>query len=623
MRPRAKVVNLGVGLAAALACAAPAAASAELDPPAHGRADFYVAPNGSDTSKGTPNHPFRTLERAQQAVRERTARMQRNLVVHLADGTYRLTSPLTLDARDSGRNGHNVIYEAQPGAHPVLSGGRTITGWTLADRAHNIWKAPAAGLATRQLYVDGRRATRARGLENASFTQTATGFTTDDTSIANWKHPEDAEIVSRVRWRDYRCGIASVQATDTGADIRMQEPCWTNSHLEGSWIGFGQPAWVENAYELLDQPGEWYLDRHAGTLYYIPRPGEDMAHADVVAPALQQVLDVKGTVDEPVEHVRFEGLTFADTTWLAPDEDTGFVETQAGTRLLDPSWAGWFGLKPDGGVELAGARHITFAGDTFTRLGGAGVDFNAGSQHNAIVRSRFDDVGSNGIEVGSVFAEDSHPSDPRAALDDHLIQDNVITRIGVDDTGAVAIFLGYTAHTVVDHNTIHDLPYTGISSGWGWGSADPGGNPWYANNGGQPVYATPTNAHDNRITNNDIYDYMKLMADGAGIYTLGAQPRTVISGNYVHDMKGTDFAALYPDEGTQDILWQDDVVKNVPRWAHVWTPSIRNNIMRRIYSDTNNATLNAPDNDIAPPILVTDGNWPAPARAIMAEAGAR
>jgi hypothetical protein len=611
-------MNCGLGAIAALACAVPGTAVA-ADPPAHGRATFYVAPRGDDASNGTRNRPFRTLARAQQAVREKTSRMHRDLVVNLGDGTYALPAPLEMDARDSGRNGHAVVYRAEPGAHPILSGGRTITGWTLADPARNIWKAAAPGLTTRQLFVNGRRATRARGLEQASFTQTATGYTIDDPSIATWAHPEDAEIVSRVRWRDYRCGIAAVQ----GNEIRMQEPCWTNSQLEGSWIGFGAPSWVENAYELLDQPGEWYLDRHAGELYYIPRAGEDLSAAAVVAPVLEQLVDVKGTVDAPLSNVRFEGLTFADTTWLAPDEDTGFAEVQAGTRLVDPSWAGWLGLKPDAALELTGARHVTFAGDRFTRLGAAGVDFGRGSAHNAIVHSRFDDIGSNGIEVGSVFAEDHHPSDPRTALDDHLIQDNVITRIGVEDTGAVAIFLGYTAHTVIDHNTIHDLPYTGISSGWGWGSTDPGGNPLYPDNGGQPVYDTPTTAHDNRITNNDIYDYMKLMADGAGIYTLGAQPRTVVSGNYVHDMRGTDYAALYPDEGTRYITWEDDVVANVPRWAHVWTPSIRSNVMRRIYSDTARATLNAPDNEIDPPILVTDGNWPAPARAIMANAGER
>lgn len=314
---------------------------------------------------------------------------------------------------------------------------------------------------------------------------------------------------------------------------------------------------------------------------------------------------------------------FSHTTWLAPDEDAGVAAVQAGTRLLDPAWAGWFGVKPDGAVELANAHRITFAANRFAGLAAAGLDFGRGSRHNRIVRNRFDDVGSNAVQIGSVFAEDHHPSDPRLTVTDHRVQDNTITDIGVEDAGAVGIFLGYTAESVVDHNTLFDLPYTGISSGWGWGSTDPGGNPTYPANGGQPVYDTPTTTRDNRITGNEVYDYMKLMADGAGIYTLGAHRGTVVSGNYVHDMIGTDYAALYPDEGTQGITWHDNVVARVPRWAHVWTPSIRGNVFRRTYSDTLAATLDARDNGIEPPILVTGEAWPPEARAIMDAAGAR
>jgi len=82
-------------------------------------------------------------------------------------------------------------------------------------------------------------------------------------------------------------------------------------------------------YELLDQPGEWYLNRTTGWLHYQPRPGEDMATASVVLPTLETLVQVQGTTDTPVNNIRFQNIIFAYATWLAPNQDSGFAHVQA------------------------------------------------------------------------------------------------------------------------------------------------------------------------------------------------------------------------------------------------------------------------------------------------------
>ena len=93
-------------------------------------------------------------------------------------------------------------------------------------------------------------------------------------------------------------------------------------------VNHSLPAYAENALELLDQPGEWYLDRPAREVYYKPLPGEDLAKVAVTAPAVQKLVELSGSVDQPVHNLRFEGITFADSSWLEPSR-VGHIDVQA------------------------------------------------------------------------------------------------------------------------------------------------------------------------------------------------------------------------------------------------------------------------------------------------------
>ncbi|MDQ1597822.1 MAG: hypothetical protein QOI70_1246, partial [Microbacteriaceae bacterium] len=251
-------------LVPAAANAAPAVSAAKPQATA-----VYVAPSGSGPQNGTEKHPYRSLEAARNAVRKISKNAKSDINVVLADGTYTVDSTFTLTSQDSGQNGHTVTYEAAPGAHPVISGGQSVTGWTVSDAAKGIYKTHVGNIDTRELYVNGQLETRARSGKNPSgFTKTSTGYTITDTSLDAYQNQTDMEVVSAWGWMLYRCPVASI----VGNTMTMQQPCWNNANLHAGQE-IQNPIWIENAYELLDTPGEWYLDQSTGDLYYMPKPG--------------------------------------------------------------------------------------------------------------------------------------------------------------------------------------------------------------------------------------------------------------------------------------------------------------------------------------------------------------
>jgi chitodextrinase len=525
------------------------ATPAHAGPPA---VTIYVTPSGSGQQLGTKSHPYRSLEAARLAVRAVNLAARADINVVLADGTYRIDKTFALTDRDSGRNGHTVTYRAAPGANPVISGGRDVTGWTIADAGRGIYKAHVGAVDTRQLYVNGELETRARGADNpGGFAKTATGYTITDSSLAAYKNQKNIEVVSRWGWMMYRCPVDSITTTT----MTMNAQCWHNANLhEGQEIQ--TPTWLENAYELLDSPGEWYLDKTTGDLYYKPKPGQDLATAAVTIPMVQDLLDLNGTIDKPVQNVSMQGITFSYSTWLAPSSPDGMVEGQAGFRIVgnnnptfDSTRLYW--QKTPGAVNVSYGNNISFTGNRFEHLGAVGLNLNTGSQGTSIVGNVFTDVAATGIQVGGVEVIDHHPSDPRSITKNTLVSNNVVTKVANIYNGSLGILAGYTDHTTIEHNKVYDLPYSGISVGWGWGLTDQGGDTNYPGNSGVPVYTTPTTSTDTVVRDNVISDIMKHQADGGAIYTLSASPHSVVSGNLIMNVPTLAYGAIYQDEGSR------------------------------------------------------------------------
>jgi hypothetical protein len=528
---------------------------------------------------------------AQSVARTLSPDLHSDLNVLLTDGTYDLAQPLTFGPQDSGSNGFRVVYGAAPGAHPVISGGYTITGWHQVDPTRNIWAAPvSAGFDTEQLYVDGQSVPRSEGLPKAEFLQTRTGFISSAPVLAGWRDITNVAAVftgGNGAWTQTTCNIASVG----GDTITMSQPCWGNLHLPGdgsqelSWIdgpqgGFGglsgaaMPSFFENAYELL-APGHWSLDRTSHEIFYEPTPGQDMATASTVAPILQTLVSVQGTLDAPVHDLTFTGLQFSYGTWDQPDTNDGFAEMQADWTLTGPGaaetqgtcgdslphgtcpFASW--TRTPANVVLSATHDVDMVGDTFTHLGGAGLDVDYGSQNDLVQGNEFTDIAASAIQLGST--DDPLPAyvgaDDREINAHDTIADNDINRVAIQFLGGVGIWVGYAQHAVISHNQIDDVPYTGISIGWaGWHSTfiDPDSDP-------------NINA-DNLISDNLIFNYMQTLGDGGAIYTNGGQAngwaqQLVITGNVAYGAPNTDFS-LYTDTGSKYEDLTDNVVYDQP-----------------------------------------------------------
>ena len=308
--------------------------------PGAGASEFFVAPDGADTNPGTAEQPFATLGKAQEAVRQLVAAsLKADVTVWLKEGTYTLDKPLDCGPDIGGTEAFSVTFASHPGETVVLSGGRRITGWKLGDG--EIWTARLPKLDDgswifRNLYVNGRRAVRARttnfDAEPNCVQLTGVDYVEDGSRLVlslppgllgDWRSPADVEVMVAGNWAINRKRVQSIDAANN--TVVLAPP-----HRHGPDYIFpkaGRWCYLENARELLDQPGEWHLDRQAGVLSYWPRPGEDLATADVIAPVATQLVLVQGTPERPVRNLHFKGLRLEYTDWQLPDD--GYMGIQA------------------------------------------------------------------------------------------------------------------------------------------------------------------------------------------------------------------------------------------------------------------------------------------------------
>ena len=652
---------------AAAALAALAAGTIAAAPAQDTGVTLYVAPTGAadadDDGPGTADEPLATLGEAQRRARD-AAQDGGDVTVSLLDGTYRLSEPLRFDAADSGRDGATVTWQAAPGASPVLTGAEPVTGWELDDPGTGVYRADVGtGFDTRQLYVDGELAQRARqDLPASAIELNEDGFTLTDPQFAYLADLPDQERMELQAMLSFTNRFAPVARVD-GMTVTMEQPAWDNNTFGYDTIQspFRSPAfWLLNSRAFLNEPGEWYLDTDAGTLYYKPLDGQDLDQASVELPRLETLVEVGGTYDEPVQNLTFRGLTFTGTTWLHPSSPNGYANQQTGTFLTgeqehrpDDAFTscatgcrGFEGARNNwaqapGAVQVSAADGIAFEDNTFVNLGsvglGIGNDANAhatgvglGAQHISVTGNTFTASAGGGIVVGGVRPDAHHPSDPRMTNSDITIGDNRIYTTALEYLDQDGIFASYVTRLTIAHNEVADMPYTGIGVGFGWGANDPGGSPEYVDRGlydFQPVYDTPTTLADVQIVGNRVSDVVHTMFDAGCYYTLSAMPGSTIEGN-VCERSGQ--LGLYFDEGSRYLTAAGNVFyQTAAQWAHA------NNQNGNLTGDmtlTGNYTTN-PDitglvdgergNTVRDTVVFDPGAVPAEAADIIAASGPR
>ncbi|WP_442587295.1 right-handed parallel beta-helix repeat-containing protein [Pedobacter sp. AW31-3R] len=570
---------------------------AQSSPTPPSSARLYVSTKGNDAHSGSKDHPFRTLDMALRKAREmrRLAdpSIQQGIQILLYGGLYQHQEPVVIRPEDSGTALSPTRIEALPGEMPVLSGGITVSAWKKAGSGvtglpaaakGRVWvtEAPVYGdqvLDFRQLYINNVKAVRAKDTHSGTMNR-----------ILSWNHDEQTcwipapaarlksvagmEMFIHQWWSIAVLRIKDMQVKGDSAKLSFYQP-ESRVQSEHPWPApriskdDGNSAfYLSNAIQFLDEPGEWYLDKLNRKLYYWPRKGEHLQTAKVTVPVLETVVKILGTIDRPVSYISFKGVGIEHATWLRPSKE-GHVPHQSGMYMTDayslkiPGTAdkktlenqAWVG-RPPAAVEVTFSSHTSFEDCRFQHLGSAGLDYKRGNHDDMIKGNVFKDIAGSGIQAG-VFSDDTQevhfpyqPADRREVCTNLLISNNLITDVTNEDWGTLGISAGYVNGIHIDHNDISEVSYSGISMGWGW-------------------TRTVTAAMNNRITANRIQRYAKHMYDVSGIYTLSAQPASVIEGNvvdsiytapYAHDPKHWFY--LYTDEGSSFFTVKDN-----------WTPA--------------------------------------------------
>ena len=320
---------------ALLAASAGAVVAQAVPASAATAATLHVSPNGTGTACST-SQPC-SLTQAKTNVRAINGSMTGDIVVEVADGTYRLTNPLTFTSADSGTGGNTVIWKAALGARPVITGAQKATGWTLHDSAKNIWQANVGtGFDTRQLYVDGVLAHQGplRDQPRSDLTATTERLHVHQQRAELPQQPRaarpDRDPRHRILHRPLRPGAGISNGT-----ITMSQPSWNNNTFGYDTLTSpfrAGPLYIENAYEFLDTAGEWYLDTATGTLYYKPLAGQNMSTADVEVPKLESLIGVGGSYASPPPTSPSRDCSSRAPAGWAPALD-GYAGQQTGAYL--------------------------------------------------------------------------------------------------------------------------------------------------------------------------------------------------------------------------------------------------------------------------------------------------
>ena len=553
--------------------------------------EIWISPKGSDFNDGTRQSPKATLTSALRQAREwrRTEdnRIQGGITIYMEGGTYAFHEPVFIRPEDSGTKESPTIIRSVGDEKVILSGGISIKGW---KKQGKVWVADVPAfkgrpLDFRQLWVNGKKAVRARDVED--FEKMNRICSVDEKNemlyvpVVSIRRLIDnkgnlkakyAEMVLHQMWCVANLRIRSVEVQGDSAAIRFHQP-ESRIQFEHPWPrpmvttnGHNSAFYLTNARELQDVPGEWYHDIDARKVYYYPREGEKMQEAEVIVPAVETLVRVEGTLDRPVCHIRFEKITFSYTTWMRPSEK-GHVPLQAGMYLtdgyrIDPKMQrnylnhpldnqGWLG-RPAAAVRVVAAKQIDFERCRFEHLGSTGLDYEEAVQGGVVRGCLFRDIAGNGLLVGSFSpaAHETHlpydPADRREVCTQQQINNCYFTEIGNEDWGCLAIAAGYVGDVNIEHNEISEVPYSGISLGWGWTQ-------------------TVNCMRNNRVHANLIHHYAKHMYDVAGIYTLGSQPKSYVTENCVHSIYKPGYVHdpnhwfyLYTDEGSSFITVRDN-----------------------------------------------------------------
>lgn len=344
--------------------------------------DLYVSLNGNDANSGAKDSPFASLAAARNAARTKAG--TEAVTIHVADGVYYLPEKLTFAAADSGTRQFPVLYKAENEGQAILSGGSKLE-LTWQPHQDGIFKAQTpTGLTIDQVFINGvnQRMARYPNYDPAKKAQPYQGYAADAFSkkrAATWSDPTGGYIHSmhKSSWGGYHYRITGKNADGEVA----YEGGWQNNRPSPMHKEYRM---VENIFEELDTPGEWFHDAKSGTLYYYPAAGVDLAKASVEVVRLRHLIEFNGTESKPVKFISLQGFVVrhASRTFMDCKEP-----------LLRSDWAIYRG----GAVMLTGTEDVSIVDCEFDQVGGNAIFVNNYNRRTAVRGCHIHDTGASGV----------------------------------------------------------------------------------------------------------------------------------------------------------------------------------------------------------------------------------
>lgn len=539
---------------------------------------IYVSLNGNDSAGGQLSTPVASLQRAASLAREKAGKVP--VTVFLSGGHYSLTEPLELGTEDGGSADAPIRWKAMHGEKPIISGGILVKDWTQED--DGTWSAviPSGfNKRFRSFYINGKPAVRARHPDNdylrveKAGADNRTNFFFGENDFPTVKDAKGVELVFLHDWSITRIGVKSID--------------WNSNHLMaidsiGARLPFftitgwePQPRYyLENAHEYCDTPGEWYCDFNERKIYYYPLPSQTIDETEGVIPVAPKLIMITGSKEKHTGFISFEGIVFEHTEWQLPGK--GYCGVQAcmftNRQTVKNGWS-----KIPAAIELDFADNCTFKNCTVRNVGGSGIWIRENCQNCEISNSHIYDISANGINIGEgkdrlVNGIPWWKSTPGEVSKNNKVTQSVIENCGRQFYGAIGIWCGLVSNTVIEHNEIRNLPYSGISVGWMWDTI-------------------PTPCRENTIHANHIHHIMNILHDGGGIYILGLQSGTRIIDNLIHDVptneSGAESNGMFIDEGSSELFIENNIIYHIGRsplrFHKAIRDTVRNNVL--VYGD--------------------------------------
>lgn len=556
--------------------------------------EVFVSTSGDDSFDGTEEKPFKTLKKAKEAASLINSAQTGDIVINIDEGRYFLSETEVFSEKHGGKNGYNIIIRGKAGK-TSLSGGINI-GKFIKDE-NGLYSMPFDGKCE-SLYINGERAQRAKSdfaVEVLNVTENVVKVKRE--SLGGITDLTGAELFWNCEWTENITPVLSSYADGDFVYITIPKNCVQlgNGTTQTS-LSAEKRFYIEDLRCLLNNSGEYYFDETEKKIYYYPYGDEDIENAEVFVPVTEGLISLEGKDSQnKVKNIIFENITFEHGAWNEPR--FGFIGNQA-DRFYDEdgtenSIKSQFSARNCDGLKI---KNCVFANLESTAIG-----LIDGVSNTIISENIIRDIGGSGIVVGTTKHDGL--SDGYEPCKNIMISENVIRRTSQKYMSCPAITVFYESGIFVTHNDIRDIPYSGISAGWGWGHRNP---KWMVNLD---------------ISHNRMDNVMTSLHDGSFVYTLGELRNTAIHDNYLTNCKYIN-SGVYNDSGSSFISVYRNVILNREgsRWWYLGRNLTKDNTAYENYVTHNIVSMSGENNEHLDTVVLNEG-FPKGAEEVVLKAG--